>query len=197
MFYPLSKALAWIANPADWAVLLVVAAAVLAGRRVRMAASLAVLAAMVAAAFSSPFVADSLLRWLESSAPNTFRPDTRYDAAIVLGGSDVRVAGGADVVRSGSGRHLLYTGRMTPVEARQLLRQTLAHGVPGEGLVIADRARNTYENAVESFRTALRLDPNDNTSATIALCSSLAKLNENEEAAAICDAALHRSPFHI
>lgn len=149
MFYPLSKALAGIADPAHWAVLLLIGSLVLR-RHVRAAAGMAAAAAIVAGTFSSPVIAHALQRRLEAAAPNTFHPGRHYDAAVVLGGDEARVEGGAGVVRAGSGRHLLYTGAMSPRAARELEQELVAAGIPEQEIVLATRARNTWENAVEA-----------------------------------------------
>ena len=149
LFYSLSKSLAWVANPAAWGLLLVLAA-VLVGRRPAWAAALAMLGALQLVAFSSPRFVDAVQDRLERSAPLTYRPDRRYDAAVVLGGGDDRILGGAEVVRSGRGRALLYTGEMTTGEATALVRELRSRGLDDAQIVIGDRARNTYENAVEA-----------------------------------------------
>jgi uncharacterized SAM-binding protein YcdF (DUF218 family) len=155
VFYRLSKVLAWVADPSAWVTLLVaaaVAAAVL--RRPRLAAALAGLAGIEILAFSSPAFVDLLQGWLASSAQSTYRADVRYDAAIVLGGADERVVDGAEVVRSGGGRHLLYSGALSRGEAEAIVRQLRSRGVPESRVLIEARSRNTYENAVESSRVA-------------------------------------------
>ncbi len=80
MFYPLAKALGWVADPADLSLLLLVGA-VLVRRRSGISAALAMTAALVAGACSSPAVVDMLQGWVESAAPNTYRPEVHYDAA--------------------------------------------------------------------------------------------------------------------
>jgi uncharacterized SAM-binding protein YcdF (DUF218 family) len=150
VFYEVSKALGGVTDPAAWAVGLLALAAMVARRSAGLAAGLSITAAALVTSLSSPVVADALQRWIERAAPTTFRPDKHYDAAIVLSGSDVRVVGAAGVVRSGQGRHLLFTGAVTPAEARQLLRELAAMGVPERGVVIPGRARNTRENALEA-----------------------------------------------
>jgi uncharacterized SAM-binding protein YcdF (DUF218 family) len=149
VFYTLSKTLSWVGNPAAWAFLLVLLA-VAAGRRPRLAAALSGLAAAQLLAFSSPRVAETLQRWVEASAPRTYRADARYDAAIVLGGSPERVEGGVVAVRSGDVRHLVYSGAMPAAAAEGLVAELAAMGIPRDRIVIERRARNTYENAVES-----------------------------------------------
>lgn len=149
MFFALSKTLAWVANPSAWGLGLVLAA-VIFSRRPVWAAALAVLGALQLVAFSSPRFVDAVQYRLERSAPTTFRPDRRYDAAIVLGGAEDRVDRGAEVVRGGTGKNLLYTGALSGAGADALVRMLRSQGIDDGQLVIEDRARNTYENAVES-----------------------------------------------
>jgi uncharacterized SAM-binding protein YcdF (DUF218 family) len=153
VFYWLSKTLAWVANPSAWGLLLVLAA-VVAARRPSLAAALAGLGALQLLAFSSPRAADALQGWLESTAPRTYRPEAHYDAAIVLGGGADRVEEGAEVVAGRGGRKLLYTGALGPADIDRLVRQLRSWGVGDGQIVIEARARNTYENAVESTNLA-------------------------------------------
>ncbi len=153
MFYPLSKTFAWVANPSAWAFALVLGA-VVASRRPRWAAFLAGTAALQLLAFSSPRVVDLLQARLEADVPHTFRADVHYDAAIVLGGSDDRIGTGAEVVRAGAGRQMVYTGVLSRHGERGLRGELHRRGIRDEQIVIEDRARNTYENAVEAARLA-------------------------------------------
>ena len=153
MFFFVSKALAWATAPAAWCALLL-AAAFLLRRRVAVAVAVAVLAAGVPFVFSSPAVAEALQRWEEASARDTFRRDVKYDAVIVLGGEieGPRIQGGADAIRSGRARRLLYSGVLRPGEPERLRANLRALGVPDDRIVIEGRSRNTRENAIESSR---------------------------------------------
>ncbi len=153
VFYSLSKSLAWVANPSAWAFLLVLGA-VATSRRPRWSALLAAVAAAQLVAYSSPRGVDALAAWLESHAPRTYRPGATYDAAIVLGGGDDRVESGVEVVLAGAGQRVLYTGALSRGQVRALVRQLRARGIRDEQIVVEDRARNTYENAVEAARLA-------------------------------------------
>ena len=153
VFYPLSKALAFVADPIAWTVALF-GFALLAGarRRVALAAGLASAALAVFATFSSPWVADLLERSVEASALTTFRPDAQYDAVIVAAGAEPRVAAGAELVRTGRARFLLYSGRLDQSGVYRLSSHLQALGVAKDRIVIEPRSRNTRENAVESAR---------------------------------------------
>ena len=154
VFYPLSKTLAWIANPSAWGLLLVLWA-VAASRRPQLAAVLAGLGAIQLLVFSSPRVVDRLERWVASSVPVTYRPDRHYDAVIVLSGGDDRVRGGAEVVR-GRGARLVHTGYLTAPQAHHIVSLLEAEGVDDRQILLAVNARNTNENALEAADLAAR-----------------------------------------
>ncbi len=153
MFFALSKSLAWVASPSAWA-LLAIAGAILLSRRPRVAAAIATIGAVQLVAFSSPRVVSELHDAFERSVPVTYRPGHRYDAAIVLGGDDARVLGGAELVQSGGGGSFVYTGVLSNRRAAALVDELRSKGLDGSRIVIGDRARNTYENAVEAAEIA-------------------------------------------
>ncbi len=149
MFFTVSKSLAWVASPSAWA-LLAIAGAVLLSRRGWLAAAIATMGAAQLVAFSSPRIVSVLQDALERSAPVTYRPGRRYDAAIILGGDDARVLGGAELVQGGDARSFVYTGAISNPGSAALLRDLRSRGLDESRIVIGDRARNTYENAVEA-----------------------------------------------
>jgi uncharacterized SAM-binding protein YcdF (DUF218 family) len=152
MFVALSKALAWTTAPAGWCPLLL-AVAILLRRRIGLAVALVALAIGVPLVFSSPVVAAALQRRAEASALDTFRRDASYDVVIVLGGEvQARLEGGAEAIRSGRARWLLYSGLLLPGEPERLRAKLRALGVPHDRVVLEARSRNTRENAVESSR---------------------------------------------
>lgn len=153
VFFDLSKALAWVTYPGYWALLLL-GAAVLLSRRPVASAAVALLAAGVLLTFSSPAVAERLRRWVEAPARDTMRPGVEYDAAVVLAGEESRLAGGAELVRSGRARYLLYSGRTAPRQVAEMRRKLRSWGVPDRRVVFELESRNTYENALESSRIA-------------------------------------------
>ncbi len=150
VFFAVSKALAAAADPVTWAAALLLAGLVVLRWSRRWAAVLVALAAVALTAFSSPVVASALRRTMERSAPSTFRPDHRYDAVVVLGGGDARVEGGASIVRRGGARGFFYTGALGEPGREHLLRQLTARGLSRQDVLIGTRARNTYENALET-----------------------------------------------
>ena len=84
------------------------------------------------------------------------------DAVIVLGAAMAapgvpgpalkrRLAHGVDVFRRRHARHLVLSGGIVgppPAEAVAMRALALAMGVPETAIVVEDRARNTFENAV-------------------------------------------------
>ena len=147
MFFAASKAL----DPRLWVGALS-ALGLMARRRLLLATSLGAVAAALAGCAYSPTVADLLLRWLGGTAGNTVRPEARYDAAIILGGNEARLAPAAQLVRSGRARFLLYSGALGPGESRRMAAKLVQLGAPEDTIVLEPRSRDTHENAVASAR---------------------------------------------
>ena len=156
MFFPLSKALAFGCSPATWAMLLLaLAAALFAGRRLRAAVIAAASAFLVALAFSTPAVAGQLERWAESSAKDTFRRDGGYDTIVIVGGGsadDPRVDGAGAALLAGLSENVLYSGRISRRTVDRLVARFRGWGLDDRRFVIEARSRNTRENAQESAR---------------------------------------------
>ena len=156
MFFTVSKALSSVTGPWFWSALFMFSALVLYRWSRRGARALAALSVAVPVLFASPRVADAL-QWLaESSARDTSHPDVRYDAAIVLGGSDARIAAAADVYRRGRAKAILYSGAIGARDANRVRALLRRSGVPDLAIFIEDRSRNTRENALESSQIIAR-----------------------------------------
>lgn len=174
MFLVLSKFLDVAVSPLAWALLLLVAA-LASRRRPGRSYALAAAAALVLYAFSAEPVANRLMRWAESSAASTFRPDVVYDAAIVLSGevdasasrasgrveltaAADRIVAGFELIRQGRARVVLLSGGTVfpqpgePSEAELMAGELRAWGVPADRIAVEGASRNTRENAVESAR---------------------------------------------
>ncbi|MCP3140421.1 YdcF family protein [Pyxidicoccus xibeiensis] len=174
MFLFLSKVLDVFLAPLSWALLLLVAGALLR-RRVGLSRLLTVLGLVVLYAFSTEAVSSALMRAAEAGAVTTYRPDVTYDAVIVLGGgldpaatersgqpeynaAPERLLRGFELLREGRAQRMLISGgSLDPrpqavVEADVLSRQLQAWGIPAERIVTEGKSRNTRENAVESER---------------------------------------------
>ena len=113
----------------------------------RVAAVLALCAALAPLALAIPNVADALDRLAQSPAEDTSRPGVVYDAVIVLGGEDRRIVAAAGLVREGRARHVLYSGFVTAAEEARVRAL-----IPESRLVLEKASRTTHENAVESSR---------------------------------------------
>jgi uncharacterized SAM-binding protein YcdF (DUF218 family) len=151
MFFLVSKKLAWVALPWVWAAALLVLA-FLARRRRALAAALALSACVTLGALAFPPAVNALGGLLSASGTSTMDPEIEYDVAIVLGGHPARDEAGADVVRRGRARHVLYSGALGPAGVARRRAGFIARGVPADRIVIESRSRNTRENAVESAR---------------------------------------------
>jgi uncharacterized SAM-binding protein YcdF (DUF218 family) len=175
MFVFLSKVLDLLLSPLSWGLLLWALGSVPRWGRTRGARGARWGGWLVLYLFSTEPVANGLQRWVEADAVTTRRPDTVYDAVIVLGGlvdADAtersglpeytlaveRVLRGYELVRAGRAREVLLSGgTLDPrpgalVEADILARQLELWGVAPERLVRETRSRNTRENAVECER---------------------------------------------
>jgi len=152
VFFSVSKALSSVTGPWFWAALFVVAGAVAFRWSRPLGLALLATAAALPVLFASPRVAGALQRLAESGARDTSRPGLQYDAVIVLGGGDARIAAAAKVMREGRARTLLYSGIVSPWDARHVRASLRAAGVPDEDVVLEAHSRNTRENAVESSR---------------------------------------------
>lgn len=176
VFLFLSKVLDWLAAPLSWALLLLLASALLRNRA-RLARTLAALGAATLVLFSTRPVANGLERLAERGARSTYRPDVVYDAIVVLGGmvddAASRVRGSTELdsrsdrlvrayelMRAGRARAvLLSAGVVVPQpgdvpEADRLAAKLVEWGIPSWQVVVEPSSRNTRENAIESSRVA-------------------------------------------
>lgn len=176
MFYALSKLLDVLLSPLWWP-LMAFAIGRIAWLRQRApngVRALLVLACVLAVCCATQVGAQLLVHAVERGAARTMRNDRRYDAVIVLSGfvydealrrhgtpsygeAVDRLIASYDVLRSDRARVAVLTGSAAgsdPAwsEAAIMARQLEAWGVARERLIEEPRARNTYENAVESAR---------------------------------------------
>ena len=119
---------------------------------------------------STPLIVNPLVHWLEGAppAPEALRP--HYDVAIVLTGvvhrhrqghiefneHVERILEGISLVKRGVADKLLIVGRSGDLferswsEARELRTFALEFGLRDEQVLVEERSRNTYENAVKA-----------------------------------------------
>jgi uncharacterized SAM-binding protein YcdF (DUF218 family) len=174
VFLTLSKILdVLFLGPLSWALWLLLLSLLL--RRRRATPWLVGAAVVVLYAFSLDPVAQALLRYAESGARSTYRPDRVYDAVVVLGGyTDLgptrrrgaldfdervdRLLTGWELVRDGHARFVLLSGGNLDArpgdvaEAEWAGAKLRSWGVPADRIVEEPRSRNTHENALESAR---------------------------------------------
>lgn len=142
-------------------------------RRLRWVRILAVSTVLLVFLLGNPLVSGALLGLIEEQYPPFDRTTTkRFDAIVVLGGgvaskgtlrpsdqlSDLsmeRTICGAELFAQGFAPRLLFTGGDAtifghgPKESVEMKRLALRLGVPDKAIIVEDRARTTYENAVE------------------------------------------------
>jgi uncharacterized SAM-binding protein YcdF (DUF218 family) len=176
VFLTLSKLLDWLLAPLSWALLLLLAAAILRGRP-RVAGLLAALGVALLVAFSTEPVADGIMRAAERGARSTFREDLIYDAVVVLGGmvddaasrasGETELLGEADrlvrgfeLARAGRARYVVVSaGLIAPqpgdvAEGERLAAKLSDWGIAEDRIVAETASRNTRENALEVSRLA-------------------------------------------
>ena len=169
MFFILSKILTYLILPASMLALLLLIFLLVRNPKVkRVALSLFVFLFFL---FTNPFIADRLIGWWEIPATPIHALEQRYEVAIILSGvtemdksypDRVHLQKGADrimhtvqlykeglinkiVVSGGSGSLLTEN---VPSEAAQIKRVLLISGVPEQDILLEERSRNTYENAL-------------------------------------------------
>lgn len=167
--------------PLSWLILLlslltVLALAPISPRRLRWIRGFAVLTLLFTLLLANHRVAATLLGLIEAQAP-PFEPapSRHFDAIVVLSGgilakgtlrpsdqltyfSIVRTFCGADLYARGLAPKIVFSGGDTtiigrgPAEAHEMKRLAMRLGVPEAAILIEDRSRTTYENAVETRR---------------------------------------------
>jgi uncharacterized SAM-binding protein YcdF (DUF218 family) len=180
VFFVLSKLLDVLLCPLTWGVALLAAAAPWRAKsqgQWKRRRALAVLGVAVILVFSSELTEVAMFRGLERAGTRTMKDDVTYDGVILLGGvTDERVTAehgrpsyNSNVERLTETYRLLHEDRaryailsgaaMAPSlapfgEARVLARQLREWGIAEDRLIVEERARNTYENAVYSAEIA-------------------------------------------
>lgn len=171
MFFFLSKILDVLFTPLAWSVVLV-AVGVFGARSSPRRRWLSVGGLGVLLFFSLEPVSNALYRTLEDPPPRTVRPEVTYDAVILLGGvvdervqatygvrafndNNERLLETFDLLRKGTARYAIVSGGSAyttaePTEAATLGNQLVEWGIDSDRVVLEDRSRNTYENAVYS-----------------------------------------------
>lgn len=168
MFFELSKLLPLLVYPLGVACILLTAA-LLVGKRVRLQRLLVAAALMVLLLFSNQWVAEALAAQLElRHVPQGELPEA--EVIVLLGGgtrpqlpprpiSEVNEAGermvyAARLYHAGKAPRIIISGGVidlygTVVPETEAMRELLvALGVPDAAIIDEDRSRNTYENAL-------------------------------------------------
>jgi uncharacterized SAM-binding protein YcdF (DUF218 family) len=179
--FGLYKLVKLVVYPYTWLCIVTAALAALAflpssPTRLRWFRILAVAALVIVWLLGAPLVSTIAAGLLESRSQPFDRTTTaRFDAVVVLGAgvsgkgslrpadqlsglSMQRTLCGADLFAEGRAPRLVLTGGTAaifgeaPKEAVEMRRLAIRLGVPEEAIVVDDRARTTYENALEVKR---------------------------------------------
>jgi uncharacterized SAM-binding protein YcdF (DUF218 family) len=156
--------------------LVVVSALPVSLRRFRWIRYLAASSLLIVYIFASPISSRLMLGLIEQQAPLFDSATTkRFDAIVVLGGgvagkgtlrpsnelspsSLERTICGADLFAHGFAPRIIFAGGDAsifgegPKEGVEMKRLALRLGIPEAAIIVEDRSRTTYENAVETKR---------------------------------------------
>ncbi len=156
--------------------LTILAVAPASPRRLRWIRILAVSTFLLFFLLGNPLVASTLMGFLESQYPPFDHSTTKkFDAIVVLAGgalsqgslrpsteltdsSTARTLCGANLYAQGFASQVLFSGGdatifgQGPIEAMEMKRLAVRLGVPEQAIVLEDRSRNTYEEAIETER---------------------------------------------
>ena len=178
-FFGLYKLVKYGVYPLTWVVILAAATMLLtwlppSSARQRWAKFMATATCLLLLVITTPVVATPLVSLLEGWVPSQpARADSPLQAIVVLGGgigdkgtlrpsielspeSRLRTLCGAELYRQGAAPTLLITGGDAslfgsgPTEAAAMKEWAVRLGVPPEAILTDERARTTYENAIET-----------------------------------------------
>ncbi len=178
MFFVLSKLLHFLITPLYWiiilAILLLFFKSSILKKRIKF------LIIIILLLFTNPWIYRSLVQQWQT--PQTvIKEGKQYSVGILLGGFTMydrfdtgyfgnnadRFIQTANLYHTGKIKKILMTGGVgkllqnEPTEAAFVKKELLRNGILAEDIIIEDRSRNTYENAIFSKRIvdSLRLDP--------------------------------------
>lgn len=178
MFFILSKILLFLINPAFWIGLLLAWSFIT--KKHRRKKILRITSLVLFIIFTNPFLFNVCVRaW--QPGPVQLSEGKKFSAAILLGGvmmndRSERSYFGPDADRFVQTTKLYHTGLVShivvsggsgsllkkePMEADQLKEQLLMQGIPDSAIILENRSRNTYENAVftKQILDSLNLPP--------------------------------------
>lgn len=178
MFFILSKILFFLLIPFWWIVILLLVRAVI--RSPKWKKILGVTAILIGILFTNPYLYRTAnLAW--QPTPVDLPTNKTYEAGILLGGlagydkndrgyfgsSADRFIQSANLYHQGIIKKIIVSGgtgtirQKEPAEAIYLRSQLIANGVKQEDIIMENRSRNTYENAIYSkvLADSLHLQP--------------------------------------
>ncbi|HEX6915253.1 MAG TPA: YdcF family protein [Chitinophagaceae bacterium] len=179
MFFVLSKILLFLLSPAFWILILLGLSFII--RNQGRKKLLRITAAILFIVFTNPFLFNVCVRaW--QPRPKDIPAGKHYSAVILLGGMTMsdryernffgpeadRFIQTTKLYHSGAVDKVLLTGgspylfrKVRLSEADHLKNELLAQGIPATDIIVENRSKNTYENAVYSKRLldSLKLAP--------------------------------------
>lgn len=168
MFYLLSKTVGLLSKPVVFILLFLILGIILHKKGVGKV--ITIIAALLLYSFSTPLFSGLIMTFLEVRESTLVKREGYYDAVVVLTGmvnmsystEDYvefkdgvdRILGGIRMVEQGYAKKLLITGGLGgfsedgPSEAALLKIFAMKRGVDEERIILEEKARNTYENAL-------------------------------------------------
>lgn len=167
MFFILSKILYFLLLPLVWVLILLIWRALSKSQQIRKRIGITIVSILVV--FTNPLIYNWVcLSW--QPYPVTLKPGTKYEAGIMLGGLSEydkfgrgyfsgaadRFIQTANLYHQGYIKKIIVTGGTGSLnqdelgEAPFLLKELIANGVKDTDIIIDNKSRNTYENAVYS-----------------------------------------------
>jgi uncharacterized SAM-binding protein YcdF (DUF218 family) len=171
VFFILSKILDLAFAPLSWVLVLLVLVVVRPGWSARVRGAVLAPAVLVLCALSTEGVANTLVQSLEATAAPTYKADgPPYDAVVLLGGmvetrqsstpgrpfsfgsSSERLMVTFELLRENRAKFVILSGgtgdSVGETDAGISRKQLEKWGIASDRILLEDKARNTYENAV-------------------------------------------------
>ncbi len=171
MFFVLSKILVFFTHPFTWVLMFLSGGLFLKKHKLKKISL--ILSFATALFFSETVIFNFFMDWWEPDAKPLNQLDKSYDVAVVLGGVATYDSGADKIIpryaadrlmqavklyKLGRVKKILISGGAAGLfierkpESVFLRRYLLAVGIPDTDIVIEDRSKNTYENAIFTYQ---------------------------------------------